>query len=78
MKLLAHSLKGASAYIGAARLSYTCYYIQEHYVYERYDKMLEYYPSLIEATVEFKVHSRILLAKHKGKFQINLTYCSDF
>jgi len=33
MKSLAHSLKGASAYIGASRLHYMCYYIQEHFVY---------------------------------------------
>jgi HPt (histidine-containing phosphotransfer) domain-containing protein len=27
MKALAHSLKGASAYIGASRLHYVCFYI---------------------------------------------------
>jgi HPt (histidine-containing phosphotransfer) domain-containing protein len=58
MKELAHSLKGASAYIGASRIHYCCYYIQEHFVYERYDKMLEYYPSLVEASIEFQKYSR--------------------
>lgn len=37
-KDLAHGLKGASGYIGASRLHYVCYFIQEHFVYERYEK----------------------------------------
>lgn len=60
IKNLAHSLKGSSGYIGASRLHYVCYFIQEHYVYYRYDKMLEFYPALVEAAIEFKVHSREL------------------
>ena len=68
MKNLAHSLKGASGYIGASRIHYACYFIQEHFVFERYDKMLEYYPSLVEAAIEFKIHSRKIIAKFKGKF----------
>ena len=67
MKDLAHSLKGASAYIGASRLHYACYYIQEHFVYNRKDKMIEYYPTLVEAAVEFKIHWRQLVAKYEGK-----------
>jgi HPt (histidine-containing phosphotransfer) domain-containing protein len=67
MKDLAHSLKGASGYIGASRLHYVCYFIQEHFVFERYEKMLEYYPSLVEAAIEFKIHSRKIIAKFKGK-----------
>ena len=67
MKTLAHSLKGATAYIGASRLHYVCYYIQEHYVYERYEKMIDYYPSLVEAAIEFKVQSRKIMAENKGK-----------
>ena len=67
MKDLAHSLKGASGYIGASRLHYACYFIQEHFVFERFDKMMEYYPSLIEAAIEFKIYSREIIAKYKGK-----------
>ena len=69
MKDLAHSLKGASGYIGASRLHYVCYFIQEHFVFQRFEKMLEYYPSLVEAAIEFKVHSRKIIAKFKGKFK---------
>jgi HPt (histidine-containing phosphotransfer) domain-containing protein len=29
MKLKAHSLKGACGYVGASRLHYACYFIQE-------------------------------------------------
>ena len=66
MKDLAHSLKGASGYIGASRLHYACYFIQEHFVYDRKEKMLEYYPSLVEAAIEFKVYSRTLIARFKS------------
>ena len=41
MKNAAHSLKGSSGYIGASHLHYACYFIQEHYIYERYDQMME-------------------------------------
>ena len=67
MKNLAHSLKGASGYVGASRLHYVCYFIQEHFVFNRFDKMLEYYPSLVEAAIEFKVYSRQIIAKYKSK-----------
>jgi HPt (histidine-containing phosphotransfer) domain-containing protein len=68
MKDLAHSLKGASGYIGASRLHYACYFIQEHFVYNRHPQMLEYYPTLVEAAIEFKVYSRILISRFKSKF----------
>ena len=68
VKDLAHGLKGASGYIGAGRLHYVCYFIQENYVYGNLEKELEYYPSLVEAAIEFKTHSRMLIEKHNGKF----------
>ena len=58
LKDLAHALKGACAYIGAGRLHYVCFFMQEHYVFERYEKVVEMYPSLVEAAIEFKVYSR--------------------
>lgn len=67
MKNAAHSLKGSSGYIGASHLHYACYFIQEHFIYERYDQMMEYYPTLIEAAVEFRIYSRKLLAENKSK-----------
>ena len=67
MKGLAHNLKGSAAYVGASRLHYACYFIQEHYVYQNFPKMLDYYPELIEAAIEFKVHSRQLIAKSKNQ-----------
>ena len=67
MKDQAHSLKGASGYIGASRLHYVCYFIQEHFVYNRFDKMIEYYPSLVEAAIEFKLYSRKIIHKFKGE-----------
>ena len=58
MKNDAHSLKGASGYICASHVYYACYFIQEHYVFSRYKEMLEYYPTLVEAAVEFRIFSR--------------------
>lgn len=58
MKNDAHSLKGASGYICASHVYYCCYFIQEHYVFNRYKEMLEYYPTLVEAAVELRVYTR--------------------
>jgi HPt (histidine-containing phosphotransfer) domain-containing protein len=66
MKEAAHSLKGASGYIGASHLHYACYFIQDHYMSQRYDQMMEYYPTVLEAAVEFRVYSRKLLADYNS------------
>ena len=62
MMELAHKIKGGSGYIGAGRLYYACYFIQEHYVYKKHSLMLEYYPTLVEAAIEFRLESRKLIA----------------
>jgi HPt (histidine-containing phosphotransfer) domain-containing protein len=67
VKDVAHGLKGASGYIGAGRLHYVCYFIQENFVYNRLEKEIEFYPSLVEAAIEFKTHSRMLIEKNQGK-----------
>ena len=54
----AHQLKSPAGYIGASRIHYACYFIQEHYMYKRYADMMEYYPTLLEAAVQFRVLSR--------------------
>ena len=66
MKANAHSLKGACGYVGASRLHYSCYYIQEAYMLNQYDKMLEKYPRLVESAIEFKRYSRKILAQNRG------------
>ena len=63
----AHGLKGASGYIGAGRLHYVCYYIQQLFINEQYQKELTFYPNLVEAAIEFKVYSRTILAKYSKK-----------
>ena len=55
---LASSLHGASGLIGAYRLYYICWIIKDHYTYERYPQLLDFYPSLVEAAIEFKIYSR--------------------
>ncbi len=63
----AHQLKSPAGYIGASQIHYACYFLQEHYVYNRFKEMMEYYPTLLEAAVEFRIHSRHLLAEREGK-----------
>lgn len=70
MKNAAHSLKGSSGYVGASHLHYACYFIQEHYIFDRYEQMMEYYPTLIEAAVVFRIYSRKLLAEWKSNLAI--------
>ena len=67
MKFQAHSLKGASAYIGASRIYYTCFYIQAFYLVNNFPKMVSYYPTLVEAVIEFRTFHRDLLAKYNGQ-----------
>ena len=43
-----------------------------------YDKMLDYYPLLIESAIEFKIESRKILAAHNGKSHSDLNSCSDY
>lgn len=43
MKQGAHQLKGASGYVGAGRLHYVCYHIQNAFHFEDYQKMVDYY-----------------------------------
>ena len=64
LKNLVHILKGSSGYVGAGRLHYACYYIQESFILGKYDRMLELYPSLIEAVIEFKTSATSVLAKN--------------
>ena len=33
-----------------------------------YERMLDYYPLLIESAIDFKIESRKILAKHNGKY----------
>ena len=67
IKSHAHALKGASAYIGASRLHYMCYFIQHYYVEKDYPRMIKYYPCLVEAAIEFKTYSRQIIAVNNGK-----------
>jgi len=67
MKSKAHSLKGACGYIGASCLHYTCYHIQDQYMAGNHERMLDYYPLLIECAIDFKIESRRILAAHNGK-----------
>ena len=62
MKSKAHSLKGASGYIGASCLHYSCYHIQDQFMAGNYEGMLDYYPLLIESAIDFKIESRKILA----------------
>lgn len=66
MKQGAHSLKGASGYVGASHIHYACYYIQEAYQNNQIPQMLARYPTLVEAAIEFKRFSRRILAQSNG------------
>ena len=52
-----HQIKGASAFIGAGRIYYACYYIQESFSNSDFYLMQKYYPLLIEACVSYKTYS---------------------
>ena len=63
----AHSLKGSSGYVGASKIHYACYYIQDAYSSGNYSGMVLYYPLLVEAIIEFQRYSRELIAGIRQK-----------
>ena len=67
MKEAAHSLKGASGYVGAGKVHYACFYIQRAYNANDYQSMVSYYPLIVEACIEYKRFSRKYLARENGK-----------
>ena len=67
MNMIAQQLKMSSAYVGAGKLTYACYYLQEAYINPSDKNMLYYYPLLVEAVIEFKRYIRQYLADTHGK-----------
>ena len=68
IKMATRVLKGASGYIGASKIHYACFYILEASKGNDYERMLEYYPFLVEAVIEYKRYSRRVLANYKCKY----------
>jgi HPt (histidine-containing phosphotransfer) domain-containing protein len=66
---VAHKIKGGAGYVGASRLHYAAYFMQDHYLKGRLDDMMSYYPTLIEAAIEFKIYSVKVMTMLKKKQQ---------
>lgn len=49
--------------MGAGRIHYACYYMQEHFLKEEIEEMMSYYPTLLEASIEFRIYQRQVMAK---------------
>ena len=75
MKSAAHSMKGASGYIGASRIHYACFFVQENFHKGDFEGMLDYYPAVVESVIEFKIHSRQLIAAYKSKYSNKSNLC---
>ena len=70
----ANKLQGSSAYIGAGKVHYACYYIQAVCANGNYKAIEDFYPLLIEACIEFKRFSRKFLAEYHSKCFIAISY----
>lgn len=67
-----HSIKGASAYAGAGRVTDHCYWMQYYFLEGQVDKMMDLYTRLIESVVEFRVYYRKVIAERQGEpYKIN-------
>ena len=53
--------------IGAGRVHYACYYVQEAYAENDYSEMLKCYPLLVESVIELKRYMRRFLAELKAQ-----------
>lgn len=68
LKSHVHALKGSSSYMSASHLHYVCFWMELHFEFGRIDKMVDYYPTLVESAIEFRIVSRKLANSHKGKW----------
>ena len=50
----ARLLKDSGGYVGACKIHYACYYIEREYHRGDFDSMLQYYPLLVEACMEYR------------------------
>ena len=64
---MAHSLKGSSGYVGAGKIHYQCYFIQDAYLQNDDETMFSLFPHLIESVIEFKLFATAYILKQKGK-----------
>jgi len=62
-----HQLKGASGYVGAGRVHYVCFHMQNLYNSGDYERLGAYYPLLLELSIEFKRFLRKYLEDLQGK-----------
>lgn len=65
-----HKLKSTGGYVGASHIHYACYFMQEYFLKDEYEKMMEYYPTLLEACATFRVCSRQIIATLRGEVYI--------
>ena len=65
----ANILQSTSAAVSAGRLHYACYAIHLAYTQNKLNDMIELFILLVEATIEFKRHSRKVIASLKSKFE---------
>jgi len=47
-----------------------CYFIEYHFNERNFEMVLEYYPCIVEAVIEFKIYSRKMFAVYKSKFKL--------
>ena len=67
MQVAAQTLKYSVGYVGAGKVYYACCYIVDAYTDKDIQAMLQYYPLVVEAAIEFKRFSRKFLSEIKGK-----------
>ena len=68
MNILAFSLKTSCGLNGASRLYNMCYFTEYHFKENNFEMILEYYPCIVEAAIEYKIYSRKMIADYKSKF----------
>ena len=55
---IAHSLKGSSGYVGAGRIQYDCFHIQDFHYKNQIQQMKSIYNRIIENVVHFIVYTK--------------------
>ena len=63
---IVNELREASGAIGASKVHYACFYIQEAYAENDFQEMFKCYPLLVEAIIELKRYLRRFLCEYRA------------
>ena len=72
-----HTLKSASGYIGAGKVHFACYFIQEAQRLKDTEKLMFSYQLLLEICIEFRFYTKKFIAEYMNEPYIESSSARD-